>query len=69
LLQFLSQFIFGLEKTYSFWAINILPIFSGFNLGAMILAYPSWLVNVSGETIMRAFSFFLILICFLFVWA
>jgi len=58
LLQFLSQFIFGLEKTYSFWAINILPIFSGFNLGAMILAYPSWLVNVSGETIMRAFSFF-----------
>jgi len=58
LLQFLSQFVFGLEKTYSFWVINILPIFSGFNLGAMILAYPSWLVNVSGETMMRVFSLF-----------
>ena len=58
LFQFLSQFVFGLEKTYSFWAINILPIFSGFNLGAMILAYPSWLVNIGGETIMRAFSLF-----------
>ena len=58
LFQFLSQFIFGLEKTYSFWAINILPVFSGFNLGAMILAYPSWLVNIGGETIMRAFSLF-----------
>jgi len=58
LLQFLSQFVFGLEKTYSFWAINILPIFSGFNLGAMILTYPSWLVNIDGETVMRAFSLF-----------
>jgi len=58
LFQFLSQFVFGLEKTYSFWAINILPIFSGFNLGSMILAYPSWLVNISGETIMRVFSLF-----------
>jgi len=58
LIQFLSQFIFSLEGTYNFWAINILPVFSGFNLGFMILTYPSWLVNISGETIMRAFSFF-----------
>ena len=58
LIQFLAQFIFSLERVYSFWAINILPIFSGFNLGAMILAYPSWLVNVNGQTIMRSFSFF-----------
>ncbi|MFH1671358.1 MAG: O-antigen ligase family protein [Candidatus Portnoybacteria bacterium] len=57
-LQFLSQFIFGLERVYGFWAVNILPIFSGFNLGALIMAYPSWLVNVSGQTIMRAFSLF-----------
>jgi O-antigen ligase len=56
--QFLFQFIFGLEGIYSFWAINILPVFSGFNLGSMILAYPSWLVNMSGQTIMRAFSLF-----------
>jgi len=58
LIQFLGQFIFRLERVYGFWAVNILPVFSGFNLGAMILAYPSWLVNISGQTIMRAFSFF-----------
>ncbi len=58
LFQFLSQFIFSLEGVYGFWAINVLPIFSGFNLGEMILTYPSWLVNVSGKTIMRAFSLF-----------
>lgn len=58
LLQFLGQFIFGLERVYLFWAVHITPVFSGFNLAALILAYPSWLVNVKGETIMRAFSLF-----------
>ncbi len=58
LVQFLFQFVFSLEKVYQFWAINVLPIFSGFNLGALMLAYPSWLVNVGGKTIMRAFSLF-----------
>jgi len=58
LIQFLAQFVFSLERVYSFWANSILPIFSGFNLGAMILAYPSWLVNINGQTIMRAFSLF-----------
>lgn len=56
--QFFSVFVFGLEEVYGFWARNIVPIFSGFNFGALILAYPSWLVNVGGKTIMRAFSFF-----------
>ncbi len=58
LVQFLAQFVFGLDRVYNFWAVNVTPIFSGFNLGAMILAYPSWLVNVGGATIMRSFSFF-----------
>jgi len=58
IIQFLSQFVFGLENVYRFWAVNILPVFSGFNLGALILAYPSWLVNINGATIMRAFSVF-----------
>ncbi len=58
LIQFLAQFVFSLERVYSFWAVNVLPIFSGFNLGSMILAYPSWLVNIGGQTIMRAFSLF-----------
>jgi O-antigen ligase len=56
--QFLAQFVFGLERVYGFWALNIVPVFSGFNLGALILAYPSWLVNVGGQTILRAFSLF-----------
>jgi len=58
LIQFFAQFVFGLDRVYDFWAVNITPVFSGFSLGAMILAYPSWLVNVGGVTIMRAFSFF-----------
>lgn len=57
-LQFIAQFVFGLENVCRFWAVNVLPVFSGFNLGALILAYPSWLVNVGGQTILRAFSFF-----------
>jgi len=56
--QFLAQFIFGLEKVYQFWAVNVVPLFAGFNLGAMILAYPSWLVNLGGQTVLRAFSLF-----------
>jgi len=58
LFQFLAQFIFGLERVYGFWAWHILPVFSGFNLGAMILAFPSWLVNVDGQIVLRAFSLF-----------
>ena len=58
LIQFFAQFVFGLDRVYDFWAVNITPVFSGFSLGAMILFYPSWLVNVGGVTIMRAFSFF-----------
>jgi len=56
--QFLFQFVFGLESVYRFWAVNILPVFSGFNLGVLVLSYPSWLVNIGGKTILRAFSFF-----------
>jgi len=56
--QFFAPFVFGLEKVYRFWAIHIVPVFSGFNFGTLILAYPSWLVNVSGQVILRAFSLF-----------
>lgn len=56
--QFLAQFVFSLEKIYNFWALNIVPIFSGFNFGALILSYSSWLVNINGNTILRSFSIF-----------
>jgi len=56
--QFFAPFVFSLGGVYRFWAIHIVPVFAGFNFGAMILAYPSWLVNVSGQVILRAFSLF-----------
>jgi len=56
--QFIAPFIFGLDKICQFWAWQIVPVFSGFNFGALILAYSSWLVNVDGYTILRAFSLF-----------
>jgi len=56
--QFFSQFIFGLEKVYQFWAVNIVPIFCGFNFGSLVLANPSWLVDVAGQTFLRATAFF-----------
>lgn len=56
--QFLAQFIFSFEKVYSFWAWQIIPVFSGFNFGALLLSYSSWLVNVNNQTILRAFSLF-----------
>lgn len=56
--QFAAQFIFGLEKVYAFWANWVVYFFSGFNYGSLILVYPSWLVNLNGATVMRAFSVF-----------
>ncbi|MBL7154957.1 MAG: O-antigen ligase family protein, partial [Candidatus Portnoybacteria bacterium] len=56
--QFIAPFIFGLDKICQFWAWQIVPVFSGFNFGALILAYPSWLVNIDGHIILRAFSLF-----------
>lgn len=58
LAQFSAQLFFGVERVYNFWAMNIVPVFSGFNYGTMILAYSSWLININGVTIMRAFSLF-----------
>ena len=58
LFQFISPFIFGLGKVQDFWAVNIVNVFLGFNLGGLILNSPSWFVNVYGEDIMRAFGHF-----------
>lgn len=58
LMQFSSQFIFGTEKVVAFWTSRILPFFLGPNFGAMVADYPSLLVNISGNTVMRAIGFF-----------
>lgn len=58
LLQFSLQFIFGVEKMFSFWVRDILPFFLGPTFGEAVASYPSLLVNISGLTVMRASGFF-----------
>lgn len=58
LLQFFSQFLFGLQAVYAFWGKNIAPIFLGNAFSESVLSNPSWLVNISGATVFRAVSFF-----------
>ena len=58
LIQFGSQFIIGQEKIANFWREIISPIFYGESFGAQIISLPSWFVNISGETYLRAFGFF-----------
>lgn len=54
LIQFFSQFLFGVEKIFSLWTSEVLPFFLGPNLGASVAEHPSLLVNISGNTVMRA---------------
>ncbi len=58
LIQFFSQFVFGVEKVFAFWVREILPFFLGPTFSTTVAEYPSLLVNISGNTIMRAISFF-----------
>jgi len=58
ILQFIAQFIFGLDVTYQFWAKFISPLFLGQNVTAAVLKNPSWLVNISGATYLRSIATF-----------
>ena len=58
LVQFFFQFIFGLNRVYLFWAAFISPVFLGHNVTAAVLKNPSWLVNISGTTYLRAVATF-----------
>lgn len=58
IIQFASQFVVGLEKTYVFWAKFIITPFLGSSFGAAVLKNPSWLVNIAGQTYLRATSLF-----------
>ncbi len=57
IVQFFLPFFIGLEKTLQIWR-NTAPFFLGKSFGRLVSSNPSWLVNVSGETWMRAFGFF-----------
>ena len=58
IIQFVSQFFFGIDSVYLFLAQNIAPFFLGNSFSKEVLAYPSWLVNSSGITYMRAIAIF-----------
>lgn len=58
ILQFLSQFVFSVETVFSFWTRSALPIFLGRSFGEVVATYPSLLVNIGGETVLRASSLF-----------
>ncbi len=58
ILQFALQFFVGIDLIMNFWKEYISPIFYGKTFGAEVVSNPSWLVNIGGETILRAFSLF-----------
>ncbi len=55
---FFLQFFFGVEKTFTFLMKEILPFFLGESFGQSVAEHQSLLVNISGETFLRASSFF-----------
>ncbi|MFA6047404.1 MAG: O-antigen ligase family protein [Parcubacteria group bacterium] len=58
IVQFFSQFVFGLERVYKLWADFVAMPFLGSSAGKAVLENPSWLVNISGRTFLRATSTF-----------
>ncbi len=58
IVQFVCQFIFGIDLVMEFWSKYIAFLFYGQTFGAEVLSNPSWLVNVSGATVLRAISLF-----------
>ncbi|MFA5926099.1 MAG: O-antigen ligase family protein [Parcubacteria group bacterium] len=55
--QFCLQFIVGLGAELKYTRA-VAPFFLGQSLGKLVENNPSWLVNVSGNTLMRAFGLF-----------
>jgi putative inorganic carbon (hco3(-)) transporter len=58
IIQFILQFVIGLEKTYRLWAEYIIVPFLGNTFSGVVLENPSWLVNISGKTYLRATAIF-----------
>jgi hypothetical protein len=58
IVQFFSQFVFGIDPVYLFLSQNITPFFLGNSFSAAVSAYPSWLIDNTGTTYMRAFANF-----------
>ena len=57
LFQFFFSYLIGIDKSVKIWE-NLAPYFLGNSFGKIVAANSSWLVNIGGETRMRAFGFF-----------
>ncbi len=57
IIQFVMPFLIGLDPVLKTWK-SAAPLFLGSSFGELVTANPSWLVNISGNTWMRAFGFF-----------
>ncbi|MCA9364935.1 MAG: O-antigen ligase family protein [Candidatus Moranbacteria bacterium] len=58
IMQWLTQFIVGYDALVKFWGKIIAPIFLGHAFSEAVIEYSSWLVSISGQTIMRAVGTF-----------
>ncbi|TSC53326.1 MAG: O-antigen polymerase [Parcubacteria group bacterium LiPW_39] len=58
LAQFLAQFIWGSQKIIDFWALKVAPLFYGQTTAGLVAQNPSWLVEMNGQTLMRAIGLF-----------
>ena len=58
IIQFTLQFFVGVDPIMIFWSKYIAPLFYGNTFGAEVISNPSWLVNIGGATVLRAFSLF-----------
>jgi len=56
--QFLSQFIWGPRAIFIFWSKYLAKFFLGNAFAQSVITYPSWWVNISGKTFLRATSLF-----------
>lgn len=58
IVQFFSQFIFGVSRVFHFWIESVFPIFLGPSFAGAVAQYPSLLANIGGTTLLRATAFF-----------
>lgn len=58
LLIFSLQFVLGLNPTLNLISEYLAPFFLGQNFSETVLTFPSWLVNISGTTLLRVFGSF-----------
>lgn len=58
LFQFFLPHMIGLEGALTFWRAYVAPRVLGTTFSETVEAFPSWLVNVGGETIFRAVGLF-----------